>query len=96
VIATVLLDGGATRAALSTTLPPGIDPAGIGGGPECVRSENVLYSPVVTFLLTLRSITPSTAVDCNTPSVVASVGRGRGALLRGVSQFATTGVATTL
>jgi hypothetical protein len=71
--------------ALTTTLPPGVDPAGVGGGPECVRSEDVLYSPVATLLLKLRSITPSVPVDCNAPSVVASVGRGRGALLRGVS-----------
>jgi hypothetical protein len=84
------------RAALTTTLPLGIDPAGVGDGPECVRSEDVLYSPIASFLLTLRSITPSAAVDCNAPSVVASVGRGHGALLRGVSQFATTGAATTL
>jgi hypothetical protein len=94
--ATVLLDGGATRGALTTTLPPGIDPAGVGGGPECVRLEDVLYSPVATLLLMLRSITPLVAVDCNAPSIVASVGRGRGALLQGVSQFATTGAATTL
>jgi hypothetical protein len=84
------------RAALTTTLPLGIDPAGVGDGPECVRSEDVLYSPIASFLLTLRSITPSAAVDCNAPSVVASVGRGHGALLRGVSQFATTEAATTL
>jgi hypothetical protein len=96
VIATVLLDGGATHAALTTTLPHGVDPAGIGDGPECVRLEDVLCSPVTTLLLTLRSITPSAAVDCNAPSNVASVGRGRGALLRGVSQFATTGATTTL
>jgi hypothetical protein len=96
VIAIVLLDGGATCGVLTTTLPPGIDPAGVGDGPECVRSEDVLCSPVATLLLTLRSITPSAAVDCNAPFVVASVGRGRGALLRGVSQFATTGAATTL
>jgi hypothetical protein len=83
--ATVLLDGGATRGALTTTLPLGVDPVGIGSGPECVCSEDVLYSPVATLLLMLRSITPSTAVDCNAPSVVASAGRGRGALLRGVS-----------
>jgi hypothetical protein len=92
VIATVLFDGGATRAALTTTLPPGVDPAGVGDGPKCVCSEDVLFSPVATLLLTLRSITPSAAVDCNAPSVVASVGRERGALLRGVSQFATTGL----
>jgi hypothetical protein len=79
------------RGALTTTLPPGVDPAGVGDGPECV-----LYSPVGTLLLTLHSITPSAAVDYNAPSVVPSVGRGRGALLRGVSQFATTGAATTL
>jgi hypothetical protein len=96
VIATVFLDGRATRAALTTTLPPGVDPAGVGDGPECVRSEDVLCSLVATLLLTLRSITPSPAVDCNAPSIVASVGRGHGALLRGVSQFATTGAATTL
>jgi hypothetical protein len=95
VSATVLLDGGATRGALTTTLPPGIDPAGVGDGPECVRSEDVLCSPVATLLLKLRSITPSTTVDCNAPSVVTSVGRGHGALLRGVSQFATTGATTT-
>jgi hypothetical protein len=85
VIATIFLDGRATRAALTTTLRPGVDPAGVGDGPECVRSEDVLCSPVATLLLTLRSITPSPAVDYNAPSVVASVGRGRGALLRGVS-----------
>jgi hypothetical protein len=96
VIATKLLDGGALHGALTTTLPPGVDPAGVGDGPECVRSENVLCSPVATLLLTLHFITPSAAVDCNAPSVVTSVGRGRGALLRGVSQFATTGAATTL
>jgi hypothetical protein len=96
VIAIVLLDGIATRAALTTTLPPGVDPAGVGDGPECVRSEDVLCSPVATLLLTLRSITPSVALDCNAPSVVASIGQGRGALLRGVSQFATTRAATTL
>jgi hypothetical protein len=96
VSATVLLDGGATHGALNTTLPPGVDPTGVGGGPECVLSEDVLYSPVATLLLTLRSITPSAAVDCNAPSLVASVGRGRGALFRGVSQFATTRAATTL
>jgi hypothetical protein len=84
------------RGALTTTLPPGVDPAGVGDGPECVHSEDVLYSPVGTLLLTLHSITPSAAVDYNAPSVVPSVGRGRGALLRGVSQFATTGAATTL
>jgi hypothetical protein len=95
VIATVLLDGIATRTALTTTLPPGVDPTGVGDGLECVRSEDVLCSPVATLLLTLRSITPSVALDCNTPFVVASIGRGRGALLRGVSQFATTGAATT-
>jgi hypothetical protein len=96
VIGTVVLDGIATRAALTTILPPGEDPAGVGDGPECVLLEDVLYSPVPTLLLTLHSITPSVAVDCNSPSIVASVGRGRGALLRGVSQFATTGAATTL
>jgi hypothetical protein len=37
--ATILLDGGATRGALTTTLLPGVDPAGVGGGPECVRLE---------------------------------------------------------
>jgi hypothetical protein len=96
VSATVLLDEGAMRGALTTTLPPGVDPTGVGGGPECMHSEGVLCSPVTTLLLTLRSITPSPAVDCNPPSVVASAGRGRGALLRGVSQFATTGATTTL
>jgi hypothetical protein len=96
VSATVLLDGGAMRGALTTTLPPGIDPMGIGDGPECMRSEDVLYSPVATLLLTLRSITPSAAMDCNAPSVVASASRGHGTLLRGVFQFATTGAATTL
>jgi hypothetical protein len=80
VIATVLHDGIATRAALTTTLPPGVDPAGVGDGPECMRSEDVLCSLVATLLLTLRSITPLVAVDCNAPSVVASVGRGCGAL----------------
>jgi hypothetical protein len=85
VSAIVLLDGGATHGTLTTTLPPGVDPAGFGDGPECVRSEDVLYSPVATLLLTLRSIIPSAAVDYNAPSVVASVGRGRGTLLRGVS-----------
>jgi hypothetical protein len=74
VIATVLLDGGATRGALTTTLPPGVDPVGVGDGPECVRLEDVLCSHVATLLLMLRSITPSAAVDCNAPSVVASVG----------------------
>jgi hypothetical protein len=78
---TVLLDGGATSEALTTILPPSVDPAGVGGGPECVCSEDVLCSSVATFLLTLHSITPSTAVDCNAPSVVASVGRGRRTLL---------------
>jgi hypothetical protein len=29
--------------------------------------EDVLCNPVATFLLTLRSITPSAAVDCNAP-----------------------------
>jgi hypothetical protein len=96
VIATLLLDGGATHAAFTTTIPPSVDHAGVGDGPECVRSEDVLCSPVATLFLTLRSITPSAAVDCNAPSVIASVGRGRGALLQGVSQFATTGAATTL
>jgi hypothetical protein len=96
VSATVFLGGGATHGALTTTLPPGIDPAGVGSGPECMRSEDVLCSPVATLLLTLRSITPSAALDYNAPSIVASVGRGRGALLRGVSQSATTGAATTL
>jgi hypothetical protein len=94
--ATVLLDGGTTYGTLTTTRPLGVDLVGVGGGPECVRSEDMLCNPVATLFLTLRSITPSTAVDCNVPSVVASVGRGRGALLRGVSQFATTGAATTL
>jgi hypothetical protein len=84
------------RGALTTTLSPGVDPMGVGGGPECVRSEDVLCSLVATLLFTLCSITPSAAVDCNAPSVVASAGRGRGTLLRGVSQFATTGAATTL
>jgi hypothetical protein len=79
--ATVLLDGGATCGALTTIIPPGVDPAGVGGGPECVRSEEVLYSPIATLLLTLRSITPSAPVDYNAPSVVASAGRGRGVLL---------------
>jgi hypothetical protein len=96
VSATVLLDGGAKRGALTTTLPLGVDPAGVGGGPECVRSEDMLYSPVATLLLMLHSIIPSDAVDCNASSVVASVGRGRGTLLQGASQFATTGAATTL
>jgi hypothetical protein len=96
VIAIVLLDGGATRGALTTILPPSVDPAGVGDGSECVRSKDVLCSLVATLLLTLCSITPSAAVDCNAPSVVASVGQGRGALLQGVSQFATTGAATTL
>jgi hypothetical protein len=93
---TVLLDGGATRGALTTTLLPGVDHAGVGDGPECVRSENVLCTPIATLPLTLRSITPSAAMDCNAPSVVASIGRGRGALLQGVSQFATTRAATIL
>jgi hypothetical protein len=83
--ATVLLDRGPTCGALTSTLLPSIDPARVGGGPECVRSEDVLYSPIAILLLTLRSITPSAAVDCNAPSVVASAGQGRGALLRGVS-----------
>jgi hypothetical protein len=96
VSATVLLDGGAACGALTTTLLPGVDPAGVGDGPECVRSEDVLCSPVATLLLTLRYIIPSAAMDCNAPSVVASVGRGHGALLRGVSQFATIGAATAL
>jgi hypothetical protein len=81
VSATVLLDGGATHGALTTTLPPGVEPTGVGGVPECVLSEDVLCSPVAILLLTLHSITPSAAVDCNAPSVVASVGRGRGTLL---------------
>jgi hypothetical protein len=96
VSATVLLDGGARLEALTTTLPPGVDPAGVGGGPECVRSEDVLRSHVATLLLMLCSITPSAAMDCNAPSAVTFVGRGRRALLRGVSQFATIGAATTL
>jgi hypothetical protein len=96
VIATVLLDRIATCAAITTTLPPGVDHAGVGDGPECVRLEDVLCSPIAILLLTLRSVTPSVAVDCNAPSVVASIGRGHGALLRGVSHFATTGAATTL
>jgi hypothetical protein len=96
VIAIVLLDGRTPHVALTTAFLPGVDPAGVGNGPECVRSEDVLCSPVATLLLTLCYITPSTAVDCNAPSVVASVGWGRGTLLRGVSQFATTGAATTL
>jgi hypothetical protein len=37
--ATVLLDGGATCGALTTTLPSSVDPVGVGGGLECVRSE---------------------------------------------------------
>jgi hypothetical protein len=94
--AIVLLDGGATRGALTTILPPGVDPTGVGGGPECVRSEDVLCSPIATLFLTLRSITPSAAVDCNAPSVVTSAGRERRALPQGVSQFATTGAAITL
>jgi hypothetical protein len=94
--ATVPLDGGAMRGALTTILPPGVDPAGVVGGPECLRSEDVLCSPTAILLLTLCSITPSAAVDCNAPSIVASTGRECGALLRGVSQFATTGAATTL
>jgi hypothetical protein len=65
--ATVLVDGGATCGALTTTLPLGVDPMGVGGGPECVRSEDVLYSPAAILLLTLHSITPSVAVDCNAP-----------------------------
>jgi hypothetical protein len=72
--ATVLLDGEATRGALTTTLPPSVDPAGIGGGPECVRSEDVPCSSVATLLFTLRSITPLATADCNAPSVVASAG----------------------
>jgi hypothetical protein len=84
------------RGAFTSILPPGLDPTGVGSGPECVRSEDVLYSPVATLLLTLRSITPSAAMDCNAPSVVASASRGHGTLLRGVFQFATTGAATTL
>jgi hypothetical protein len=94
--ATVPLDGGTTRGALTSILPPGIDPAGVGSGPECVHLEDILCSPAAILLLTLRSITPSVAMDCNAPSVVASTSRGRGALLRGVSQFVTTGAATTL
>ena len=58
--------------------------------------ECALYSPVVTFLLTLHSITLLATVDCNAPSIVVSVSRGRRALLQGVSQFATTRAATTL
>jgi hypothetical protein len=96
VSATVLLDGEATHGVLTTTHPPGVDPAGVGDGLECVRSEDVLCSPVATLLLTLCFITPSAAVDCNASSVVASVGQGRGALLRGIPQFATTRAATTL
>jgi hypothetical protein len=84
------------RGALTSILPPDVDPTGVGGGLECMRSDDVLCSPVATLLLTLRSITPSAAVVCNAPFVVASAGWGRGALFRGVSQFATTGAATTL
>jgi hypothetical protein len=84
------------RGALTTILPHGVDPAGVGGGPECVCLEDMLCSPVATLVLTLPSITPSAAVDCNAPSVVASASRGHGALLQGISQFATTGTATTL
>ena len=96
--ATVLFDGGATHRALTTALPPSVDPAGIGigSGPEYVRSEDVLCSPIAILLLTLRFITPSAVVDCNALFVVASTGWGCRALLRGVSQFATTGAATTL
>jgi hypothetical protein len=79
--AIVPLDGGATHGALTTTLLPGVDPTGVGGGPECVRSEDVLCSPAAILLLTLCSIIPSAVVDCNAPFVVASVGWGRGALL---------------
>jgi hypothetical protein len=79
--ATVFLDGGATYGALTTTLLPGVDPVGLGGGPKCVCSEDVLCNFVATLLLTLRSITPSAAVDCNAPSVVAFAGQGLGALL---------------
>jgi hypothetical protein len=82
---TVSLDGRTTRGALTTTLPFGVDLASVGGGPKCVRSEDVLYSPAATLLLMLRSITPSAAGDCNTPSVVASTSQGCGALLRGIS-----------
>jgi hypothetical protein len=77
--ATVLLDGGATCGALTTTLLFDVDPEGIGGGPECVHSEDVLCSPIATFILTLHFITPLAIVDCNTPSVDALAGRGRGA-----------------
>jgi hypothetical protein len=73
--ATIPLDGGATRGALTTILPPGVDLAGVGGGPECMRSEDVLYSLVAVLLLTLRSKTPLTAMDCNAPSVVSSTRR---------------------
>jgi hypothetical protein len=69
------------RGALTTTFPPGVDPVGVGGGPECMRSKDVLYSPAATLHLTLHSITPSAAMDCNAPFVVASAGWGRGALL---------------
>ena len=95
VSATIPLDGLAKRGALITTLPLGVDPTGIVGGPECVRSEDVLCSPPATLLLMLHSMTPSHVVDCNASSIVGSSGRGRGALLRGVSQFAITGAATT-
>ena len=78
--AIVPFDGGATCGALTTTFLSGVDPTGFVGGPECVHSEDVLNSPAPTFLLTLRSITPSTAVDYNASSVVASIGWRRGAL----------------
>ena len=60
--------------ALTTTLPPGVDPAGVGSGSKWVRLDDVFYSPVATLLLTLHSITPLAVVDYNIPSVVASAG----------------------
>ena len=82
---TIFLDGRATSGALTTILLPNVDPISVVGGLECVRSEDILCSLAATLLLTLCSITPSAAVDCNAPSVVASTSRGCGALLGGVS-----------
>ena len=74
--AIVLFGGGTMRGAFTTTLPPSVDPASVGNGLECMRLEDVLCSLIATLLLTLHSIIPSIAVDCNAPSVVTFVGRG--------------------
>ena len=52
-----------------------------------MQSEDVFSSPLTTLLLTLRSITPSPAVDCNASSIVGFAGRGCGALLRLFEEF---------